>query len=104
MSKTTVTRTDLVNELNAIRADREAEEKNFKAALEKLYADHRKTMAELKTRRENAWKTFATAAEALKAATKKPAKKATKKPAKKSAAKKVPAKVAAVLPDEFANS
>ena len=99
MSKTTATRNDLVNELNAIRTAREAEEKSFKAALEKLYTDHRKTMAELKTRRENVWKNFTVAAEALKAAAKKPAKKAAKKPA----AKKVPAKVAAVLPEEFAN-
>ena len=88
MSKTTATRNDLVNELNAIRTAREAEEKSFKAALEKLYTDHRKTMAELKTRRENVWKN---------------AKKAAKKAAKKPTAKKVPAKVAAVLPEEFAN-
>ena len=85
MAKVTVTRNDLTNELEAIRKARETEEATFKAALEKLYADHRKTMAELKTRRENAWKNFSTAAEALKAVAKKPAKKPAKKAAEKPA-------------------
>lgn len=89
---TLTTRDNLVAAIDLIRRDREAEEKSFKAALEKLYADHRKAMAELKTRREAAWKTYGEAAEMLKAAAKKPAKKAAKKAATKKAARKPAAK------------
>ena len=74
---TSTSRESLVAAIDLIRRDREAEEKSFKAALE------------LKTRREAAWKTYGEAADALKAATKKPAKKAA---AKKRAAKKPSAK------------
>ena len=90
--KSTANRSSLVAAIDLIRRDREAEEKSFKAALEKLYADHRKAMAELKTRREAAWKTYGEAAEMLKAAAKKPAKKPSKKAATKKAARKPAAK------------
>ena len=100
---TSTNRESLVAAIDLIRRDREAEEKSFKAALEKLYADHRKAMADLKARREAAWKTYGEAAKKPEA--KKSAKKAaTKKSAKKAAVKKdVPDTCVAVLPDEFAN-
>ena len=85
--KSTANRSSLVAAIDLIRRDREAEEKSFKAALEKLYADHRKAMKELTARRKAAWKTYGEAAEMLKAAAKKPAKKPSKKAAKKAARK-----------------
>jgi len=88
-TSTLTVREQLVAAIDLIRRDREAEEQSFKAALEKLYADHRKAMADLKARREAAWKTYGEGAKQPEA--KKPAKKAaTKKPLRKAAKKAAP--------------
>ena len=85
------TRDALAAELERIRVARETEEKTFREALEKLYADHRKAMKQLAADRTTAWEKYNTARKATKDAPAKPIRKAAKKAAAPTAEEAAPA-------------
>ena len=63
-TKSTLTREALTVTLKKIRDARSEEDSKFKAALEKLYADHRATMKKLTAARAAAWAKYSKPAKA----------------------------------------